>query len=129
MVPILSSATVGGVSIASLPGYSDEEIMGVFEFTRKSGAEVIRLKGGAGRAVGVSIKEVVEAIALNSGSVLPVSVMQKGKLGISDISLSLPTKVGRKGALEILEPAVSDAEREGLMKSAASLKEVWSQIA
>lgn len=127
MVPILSSATIGGVPLASVPGYT-EAINGVFEFTRKSGAEVIRLKGGAGRAVGVSIKEVVEAIALNTEAVLPVSVMQTGVMGISDISLSLPTVVGRKGAHQILEPAVNDAEREGLHKSAQSLKDVLAQI-
>lgn len=127
MVPILSSATIGGVPLTSIPGYSDQ-IQGVFEFTRKSGAEVIRLKGGAGRAVGVSIKEVVESIALNRESILPVSVMQKGVMGISDISLSLPTKVGRRGAHEILEPAVSESEREGLLKSAQALKDVFAQI-
>ncbi|MEA2552939.1 MAG: L-lactate dehydrogenase [Fimbriimonadaceae bacterium] len=128
MVPILSSATIGGVSLASVPGYSDAEVQGVFEFTRKSGAEVIRLKGGAGRAVGVSIKEVVENIALNTEAVLPVSSVQHGKLGISDIALSLPTKVGRKGAHEVLEPAVSAQEKEGLLKSAKSLKDVLSQL-
>jgi L-lactate dehydrogenase len=128
MVPILSSATIGGVSLASVPGYSDAEVQGVFEFTRKSGAEVIRLKGGAGRAVGVSIKEVVENIALNTEAVLPVSSVQHGKLGISDIALSLPTKVGRKGAHEVLEPAVSAQEKEGLLKSAKSLKDVFAQL-
>lgn len=128
MVPILSSATIGGVSLASVDGYSEEAVKGVFEFTRKSGAEVIRLKGGAGRAVGVSIKEVVEAIALDRESILPVSAHQTGKLGISEISLSLPTRVGRKGAHAILEPAVSDAEKDALLKSAAALKEVWGQI-
>lgn len=128
MVPILSSATVGGVPLASLKGYSAEAVQGVFEFTRKSGAEVIRLKGGAGRAVGVSIKEVVENIALNTEAVLPVSSVQTGKLGISDIALSLPTKVGRKGAHEVLEPVVSDAEKEGLHKSAKSLKEVYGGL-
>ncbi len=127
MVPILSSATVGGVPLSSIPNY-DAEIQGVFEFTRKSGAEVIRLKGGAGRAVGVSIKEVVEAIALNTEKVLPVSSWQKGTLGISDISLSLPTKVGRSGVIEVIEPAVNDTEREGLHKSAQSLKDVLAQI-
>lgn len=127
MVPIFSSATVGGVPLTSIPNY-EAEIAGVFEFTRKSGAEVIRLKGGAGRAVGVSIKEVVEAIALNSEAVLPVSSLQSGKLGISGISLSLPTKVGRRGVIEVLEPAVSEAEREGLHKSAQSLKDVLAQI-
>ena len=128
MVPILSSATIGGVSLASVPGYSEEAVTGVFDFTRKSGAEVIRLKGGAGRAVGVSIKEVVEAIALDRESILPVSAHQDGALGISGISLSLPTKVGRHGAHEILTPAVSEAEKEALHKSAAALKDVWAQI-
>ena len=128
MVPIFSSATVGGVPLASISGYSEEKAHGVFDFTKKSGAEVIRQKGGAGRAVGVSIKEVVEAIALDSEAVLPVSSWQKGTLGIADISLSLPTKVGRKGVVSVLEPAVSDAEREGLHKSAESLKSVLAQI-
>jgi L-lactate dehydrogenase len=103
-------------------------VKGVFEFTRKSGAEVIRLKGGAGRAVGVSIKEVVEAIALDSHAILPVSAVQNGKLGIDGISLSLPTVVGRHGVVEIIEPAVSAEEKELLHKSAASLKEIWAQI-
>jgi L-lactate dehydrogenase len=127
MVPILSSATIGGVPMASIPGYT-EAIDDVFAFTRKSGAEVIRLKGGAGRAVGISIKEVVEAIALNKESVLPVSVVQSGVLGISDIALSLPTVVGRGGAHQILEPAVNATEREGLLKSAQSLKDVFAQL-
>lgn len=127
MVPILSSATIGGVPLTSIPNY-EAQIQGVFEFTRKSGAEVIRLKGGAGRAVGVSIKEVVEAIALDRDAVLPVSVKQNGVLGISDISLSLPTVVGRKGAKSIMTPAVSEQEKEGLAKSAESLKSVLAQI-
>ncbi|MFZ4506392.1 MAG: malate dehydrogenase [Fimbriimonas sp.] len=128
MVPILSSATIGGVPLASIAGYTEQTILDVFDFTRKSGAEVIRLKGGAGRAVGVSIREVVEAIALNTEAILPVSSVQHGKLGISDIALSLPTKVGRLGVVEVLEPAVSAAEKEGLHKSAESLKAVLAQI-
>lgn len=128
MVPIWSSATVNGISIASLPGYSQEVANGIFDFTKKSGAEVIRLKGGAGRAVGVSIKEVVEAMALDSGALLPVSSMQKGKLGIEGVALSLPTRVGRLGAVDVLEPVVSDAEREALHKSAEALKSVRAQI-
>lgn len=128
MVPIWSSATIAGVSLASLPGYSDEVAAGIFDFTKKSGAEVIRLKGGAGRAVGVSIKEVVEAMALDQGAILPISAMQDGKLGVTGTSYSLPTVVGRNGVVSILEPKVTDAEREGLLKSAESLKAVWAQI-
>ncbi|CAN5494882.1 lactate/malate dehydrogenase family protein [soil metagenome] len=127
MVPIYSSATVGGIPMSSLPNYA-ADIEGVFDFTKKSGAEVIRLKGGAGRAVGVSIKEVVESIALNSHKVLPVSSWQHGTLGISDISLSLPTVVGRAGVINVIEPAVSASEKDLLHKSAESLKSVLAQI-
>jgi L-lactate dehydrogenase len=128
MVPILSSATIAGVPLSSYPGVTAEAVRDVFDFTKKSGAEVIRLKGGAGRAVGVSIREVVEAIALNTEKVLPVSSVQHGKLGIEDIALSLPTKVGRAGVLEVIEPTVSPEERELLHASAASLKGVLAQI-
>lgn len=128
MVPIWSSATVNGVSIKSLNGYDQATADGIFDFTKKSGAEVIRLKGGAGRAVGVSIKEVVEGMALDQGAILPVSSMQNGKLGISGVSLSLPTVVGRNGVVSVIEPVVSDAEKEGLLKSAESLKSVLTQL-
>ena len=128
MVPIWSSATVNGMAISSLPGFSQETADGIFDFTKKSGAEVIRLKGGAGRAVGVSIKEVVEGMALDQGAILPVSAMQNGKLGISGVAFSLPTVVGRNGVVNILEPKVSEAEAAGLQKSAESLKSVFAQI-
>ncbi len=128
MVPIWSSATINGISIKSLPGYSQADADAVFDFTKKSGAEVIRLKGGAGRAVGVSIARVVEAMALDSGALMPVSSVQDGKMGIKDVALSLPTRVVRSGVGDIIEPSVTDAEREGLMASAASLSAVWKQI-
>lgn len=128
MVPIWSSATINGISLHSIPGYTDEAAKEVFEFTKKSGAEVIRLKGGAGRAVGISIKEVVEQIALDSGAVLPVSSMHTGTLGIKDMCLSLPTRVGKKGVQSVLEPVVNESEREGLHKSAEALRAIWSQI-
>ncbi len=129
MVPMWSSACINGVSIKSLNGWSDEKGAEIFDATKKSGSEVIRLKGGAGRAVGVSIMEVCRAIALDSGALLPVSSVQTGKLGIEGVALSLPTRVGRKGVVEVLAPACSDTEKELLLKSAQSLKDVRAQIA
>jgi L-lactate dehydrogenase len=128
MVPMWSTATIGGVALSSVPGYTQEIADGIFDFTKKSGAEVIRLKGGAGRAVGISIKEVVEAMALDNGKVLPVSALQTGTMGISDISLSLPTVVGRRGVVSVLAPTVTDTERDLLHKSADALKATLAQV-
>jgi L-lactate dehydrogenase len=128
MVPIWSSATIGGVHISSLPGWSQQKGDEIFDATKKSGASVIALKGGAGWAVGVSIKEVVEAIALDSERILPVSSLQKGAMGISGVCLSLPTRVGRAGVVKVFEPAVSDDERTKLLASRDALKSVWDQV-
>jgi L-lactate dehydrogenase len=128
MVPIWSCSTINGVSIHSIPGWNDSSAATLFDTTKKSGATVIAQKGGAGRAVGISIKEVVEGIALDDGRLLPVSSAQAGTMGIKGISLSLPTVVGRHGVVSVYEPAVSSEERDGLLKSAQALKDMYAQI-
>ncbi|MEP0765272.1 MAG: lactate/malate dehydrogenase family protein [Fimbriimonadia bacterium] len=128
MVPIWSSATINGVALSSFPGYSPEKMNDIFEMTKTSGAEVIRQKGGAGWAVGVSIREVVEAVALDKRALLPISVYQEGALGIRDVCLSLPTIVDCSGAASVIEPSVSDSERELLLKSAESLRDVLDKV-
>lgn len=128
MVPIWSSATIAGVPIQHYPGYSKEKMDEIFDFTRRSGAEVIRLKGGAGYAVGVAICEVVNAIALDKHQVLPVSTLQRGALGIQDVCFSLPTIVARSGVQQVVEIGVSDEERTALQNSAAVLKETLQKV-
>lgn len=129
MVPMWSSATVNGTHVSSFPGWTEEVAGSIFDRTKKSGAEVISLKGGAGWAVGVSIKTVVEAIARNSEQLLPVSSMQSGALGIENVCLSLPTVVGAKGVHRVIEPFCTEAERAALKASEAALKEVWAKVA
>jgi L-lactate dehydrogenase len=128
MVPIWSSATANGVPLRSLPGYDPAKMQEIFEFTKKSGAEVIRLKGGAGYAVGIAIREVVHAILLNTQQILPVSTLQTGLYGVSEVCLSVPTIVGRQGVVKQIEMALADDERTALQRSAQVLKETLAQV-
>jgi L-lactate dehydrogenase len=128
MVPIWSSATVNGIPLRSLPGYSEEAMAGVFAQTQKSGADVIRLKGGAAYAVALSILEVVRAIDGDTRAVLPVSTLQAGALGVSDVCLSLPTIIGKAGVVQVVEPAVAEAEREALRHSAQVLQQTIANV-
>src|SRR3989454_3980107 len=98
MVPIWSSATVAGLPLDKWPGATSAVQHEIVTRTRGSGAEVIKLKGGAGFAVGLAIREVVHAIALDQRHMLPVSTVQSGAYGIRDVSLSVPTVVSRGGA-------------------------------
>ncbi|MGQ9880122.1 MAG: L-lactate dehydrogenase [Armatimonadota bacterium] len=128
MVPIWSTATANGVPLQSLPNYSAEKMQAIFEFTKKSGAEVIRLKGGAGYAVGIAIREVVHALLLDTQQILPVSTLQTGLFGIEDVCLSVPTIVGRGGVKQQIEMKLADDELQALRRSAQVLKETLAQV-
>jgi L-lactate dehydrogenase len=128
MVPIWSSATIGGLPIDKWPGTSPSVQQEIFERTKGSGAEVIRLKGGAGFAVGAAVSAVIDAVALDRRQTLPVSTLQHGRYGIHDVCLSVPTVVGRAGAIEQLEIELWPKERAGLQKSAQTLKQTLAQV-
>ena len=96
--------------------------------TRGSGAEVIKLKGGAGFAVGISIREVVHAVALDSKRILPVSSLVNGPYGIRDVCTSIPTVVGRRGVENQLEIALWPKEISALQHSAQVLRETIEAV-
>jgi len=128
MVPIWSSATVAGLPLEQWPGFSPVMQREVFEETKTAGAQVIKLKGGSGFAVGLSIREVVHALALDTRRILPVSTLQQGAYGVRDVCLSVPTVVGCGGAREYIELALTQKERLGLQQSAKVLRETIDQV-
>src|SRR5437016_7587692 len=122
MVPIWSSATINGLPLEQWPGFDTSTGKEVFEATKGAGAQVIKQKGGAGFAVGLSIREVVHAIALDNRRVLPVSSLINGPYGIHDVCLSVPTEVGCGGVRKQIELALSPEERVGLQNSEGVLR-------
>jgi L-lactate dehydrogenase len=128
MVPIWSSASVAGLPLEKYPGYTPKLGADVFQRAKTSGAEMIKKKTGAGFAVGVSIAEVIHAVALDSKRVLPVSTVLTGTYGIRDVAISVPTVVGRAGAEKALEIELWPKESQGLKRSAAVLAETLGQV-
>lgn len=129
MLPVWSSATYAGLPLAKVPGCNASFQSKIFERTKGSGAEVIRRKGGAGWAVGLTIAEVVHAIALNQRTVLPVSSVQQGAYGLRDIALSVPTVIGRTGIVSHLEIELWPKELQALQASAQALRETYARVA
>ncbi len=128
MVPIWSSATVAGLPLDRYPGWSPHLAGELFERTKGSGAEVIRTKGGAGFAVGVAIQRVIEAIALDSHQILPVSSVQQGTFGIRDVALSVPTTLGSTGVIATHELELWPKETQGLRRSGSVLRQTLDQV-
>ena len=128
MVPVWSSVTIAGLPAEQWPGFSPTVQKEVFEETKTAGATLIKLKGGSSFAVGLSIREVVQALALDSRKILPVSTLQNGTYGIRDVCLSVPTIVGCGGIREQVELPLTQKERLGLMQSARVLRETIDQV-
>jgi len=129
MVPIWSNATVNGLPLDKLPGWNNTLAAELFTRTKGSGAEVIKRKGGAGFAVGIAIRDVIDAIVLDSRRLLPVSTVQDGKCyGIRDVALSVPTVVGRQGALACWEVELWPKELQGLRNSGNVLRQTLGQV-
>ncbi|GMU21128.1 MAG: L-lactate dehydrogenase [Phycisphaerae bacterium] len=128
MVPIWSAATVNGLPLTNWPGMTPARQNELFKKTQGSGAEVIRRKGGAGWAVGLSIREVVHAIALNQRRVLPVSSVQRGAFGIQKTALSVPTLVDRRGVVARIELELWPKEAQAIRSSAAALEETYRKV-
>ncbi|MCI0377093.1 MAG: hypothetical protein L0215_05780, partial [Gemmataceae bacterium] len=92
------------------------------------GAQVIKLKGGAGFAVGLSIRDVIDSIILDKRRILPVSTLLHGAYGLHDVCLSVPTEVGCGGARKHIELALTPKERMGLQNSARVLRETIDTV-
>jgi L-lactate dehydrogenase len=128
MTPIWSSAAVNGLPLAGLPECTPSFQNAVFERTKGSGAEVIKRKGGAGWAVGLSIRDVVHAVLLNKRALLPVSSLLQGAYDIRDICLSVPSVVSRKGVDSHVNMKLWPKELMALQASARALKETLGKV-
>lgn len=128
MVPIWSTAEAGGIPLIKLENFNGNVQQRIFERTKKSGAECISLKGGAGWAVGLSIAEVIHPIALNQPKILPISSQLTGEYGIKGTCTSLPTLVDRRGVVKRYEVELWPREVSGLQSGAKSLDATYGQI-
>ncbi|TWT72368.1 MULTISPECIES: lactate/malate dehydrogenase family protein [Crateriforma] len=128
MVPIWSSATIAGLPLDKYPGWNPTLANKLFTRTRGSGAEVIKRKGGAGFAVGIAIRDCIDAVILNQNRVMPVSSIQNGCYGIRDVALSVPTVLGRQGVVDRMEIDLWPKEVQGLRQSGASLRKTLELV-
>ncbi len=132
-VPVWSLANIAGMR---LPDYCaahglahDQEAMdGIFRQTRDAAYEIIKGKGATYYAVAAGLMRIVEAVLRNQNTVLSVSSLIEGYYGLSDVALSLPTVVNRKGVERVLRLDLSPEEIEGLRHSSGILKATLAQL-
>lgn len=126
-VPAWSLANIAGMRLpdfakASGIPYDEEKMDEIFRQTRDAAYAIIERKGATFYAVAAGLLRIVEAILRNQHTILSVSSSITCAYGISDVCLSLPTVLGRKGVERVLHVALSPSEQAGLRHSAEVLK-------
>ncbi len=127
-VILWSGVRVGGRSLARWPGWDEARRARLTEEVRTAGQEVIRRKGATTHAIGLVTATLLKWMLRGARRVLTVSRVQDGALGISGVALSLPTVLSPEGALQVLEPDMTDIEREAVLHSAEVLREAAAAV-
>jgi L-lactate dehydrogenase len=127
-VVLWSGARIGGIPLRSWPGWSHDREGALAEEVRTAAYEIISRKGATNHAIGLVAADLLRCILRDERRVLTVSRLQEGVAGIRGIALSMPTIVGTGGAVDILEPEMSDEERAELERSAGVLRKALEEL-
>lgn len=121
-IALWSIANVGGEPL----GFPSHELDELLHEVRHAAYRIIEGKGATNLAIGLSTARILGAIDADEHAVLPIST--RHTLDGVDVCLSLPTVVGRRGAIRTLEVPMSDDERAGLARSARAIRSVIDQV-
>jgi L-lactate dehydrogenase len=126
-IPLWSSATVGGVPLLQwgVPGHTkltEQDRTHIFDDVRNAAYQIIKGKGATNYAIGLATAQILEAVLYDEQRVLSVSSRLENYLGISDVCMSVPSIVNRLGVETVLELPMNDSEREGLRRSADTIR-------
>lgn len=122
------AARIGGAPLVDFCTPDCPDFDKMLEAVRNSAPDIVRRKGYTSFAVGTCVNRICEAILRDERTILPVSVMTSGQYGISGVYLSLPCIVGRDGIERVVELPLSYQEKQGLLSSAALLKETYESL-
>jgi L-lactate dehydrogenase len=123
-----SGARVGGQKVLDLIGDTDSARQSVRDElerqVRYANITIIEGIGASQYGIGMVSARLTEMILRDEQAVIPIGCYNN-RFGVT---LSLPSVVGRSGVHRILEPEMSDAEREALERSADAIRTALSRL-
>jgi malate dehydrogenase len=129
MVPLPRHATVEGKPLTEL--VDEGTLERLFQRTRDAGAEIVGYykKGSAYYGPSAAISQMVNAIAGDTGDVLPACAWCTGEYGISDVYVGVPARLGRQGIREVVELELNEDELASLREAADGIREKCRDLA
>src|SRR5580704_9469537 len=123
-----SSARVGGTPIAELLEQSGQSMdafrQSVEQDVRFANITIIEGTGASQLGIGMVTARIAETILRDEHAVIPIGSYNPRY----EITISLPSVLGRQGISQILEPEMSEEERQGFQRSADILRNSVARI-
>ena len=128
MVPIIRTATVGGVPLTKL--LPKEKLDPIIKRTREGGAELVGLykTGSAYFAPAASAIAMAESYLQDRKRVLPAAALLEGQYGINGYFFGVPCTIGAHGVEQIHEIELDGDEQAMLKKSFESVKKTVDSV-
>jgi len=132
-VPVWRLANVAGTRLKDYcpicgRKYDAQYLNTIFEQVKSAAYKIIELKGRTYYAIGLGLTRIVESIIRDENAVLTVSSFLHDYHGVSDICLSVPTIINRKGIREVLKLPLEEEEIKKFQNSASILKNVTRSL-
>ena len=126
-IAVFSSANVSGIPLndfCEMRGHysHDEAEKNIAEEVKNAAYEIIQRKRATYFGVAMAVKRICECIVRDEKSILPVSAMMHGELGIDGVVLSMPCIVGSEGIETQVPIKLDEDELKRLRESAGILK-------
>lgn len=129
MVPVPSACSVNGKPLAELMPAADIEQL--VERTRGGGAEIVALlkTGSAYYAPSAAAARMARAVAVDSGTIMPVCAWVDGQYGISGVYLGIEAELGAGGVKRVVERDLTESERASLHEAAEAVRAKQADVA
>ena len=124
-----SCANVSGIKLdrfCDMRGFHEHEdsMRRIAEEVKNSAYKIIEKKKATYYGVAMAVRRICQAITRDEKSILPVSTIQHGNFGIEGVALSMPAVVGKDGVETQVPLELDEKEKEALLHSAETLKNV-----
>jgi malate dehydrogenase len=109
---------------------SAEQFDSIIDEVRKAGDTILHMaqRSTSYYAPSAAIAALVEAIARNTRTILPVSILLQGEYGLSDIAVSVPASVGAKGVDRVISVEMSTDESRAFLDAAEELRSSLKRV-
>jgi L-lactate dehydrogenase len=128
-----SQATIAGLSLDEFAKVHGKPLTAsqrqqIDENVRRAAYQIIAGKGATYYGIGSAVARIVNVLLHDQRAILTISSRIAGLPDCDGVTLALPHLVGGKGALATIPLPLDSTEREGLRRSAATLREAVESL-